>query len=216
MEPGIRVTVTPSQSSYFAGERFSATITFKNTRASRVEPGTLATIRTPSTIRTHKRGAHSISSAPLAKPPTSPGPSTPRTPTPSNYGRSYREMGEGSSRKGLIGIDAQQENGAGSSGWRGRHTNKALSVSISPQAMLGEAAVIKSASYATRSFLEDQQQSPHSPRTPSTLARLSSLPLSPDHPHARKKSVLDGSPLTQFEIQQAISPVAQPPYTTAG
>jgi hypothetical protein len=71
----IRVVVTPSQSSYFAGEPFSVTITFTNTRTPESLPP-----RSQAQSHTHKRGAHSISSAPLARPPTSPG--TPRTLTP--------------------------------------------------------------------------------------------------------------------------------------
>lgn len=71
----IQVVVTPSQSSYFAGEPFSVTITFTNTRTPESK-----TLRSHSQSNTHKRGAHSISSAPLARPPTSPG--TPRTSTP--------------------------------------------------------------------------------------------------------------------------------------
>ncbi|KAH0838701.1 Rgp1-domain-containing protein [Lanmaoa asiatica] len=63
LDPAIRVHVTPSQASYFAGEQFSVTITFTNTR----------TPESPKTKNSHKRGAHSISSAPLARPPTSPG-----------------------------------------------------------------------------------------------------------------------------------------------
>ncbi|EAU93381.2 hypothetical protein CC1G_04360 [Coprinopsis cinerea okayama7 len=55
----------------------------------------------------HKRGAHSISSAPLARPPTSPG--TPRSPviinTPSLMARAKSFSGDDrASRKGLVGI----------------------------------------------------------------------------------------------------------------
>jgi hypothetical protein len=92
-DAAIRVIVTPSQSSYFAGELFSVTITFTNARNPEALP-----LRTQS--HTHKRGAHSISSAPLARPPTSPG--TPRTavqaqPTRANNG------GPSIVRKGFIG-----------------------------------------------------------------------------------------------------------------
>jgi hypothetical protein len=93
LDSAIRVVVTPSQSSYFAGELFSVTITFTNTRSPESLP-----FRTQS--QAHKRGAHSISSAPLARPPTSPG--TPRTtvpviPTRANSG------GTNIVRKGFIG-----------------------------------------------------------------------------------------------------------------
>ena len=92
-DSGIRVVVTPSQSSYFAGESFSVNITFTNTRSPESLPP-----RPPS--HTHKRGAHSISSAPLARPPTSPGTqrtAVPALPTRSNSGGIHIV------RKGLIG-----------------------------------------------------------------------------------------------------------------
>jgi hypothetical protein len=92
-DSAIRVTVTPSQSSYFAGELFSITITFTNTR----NPESLP-LRTQS--HTHKRGAHSISSAPLARPPTSPG--TPRTAVPAAPTR-VNNGGTRIVRKGFIG-----------------------------------------------------------------------------------------------------------------
>ena len=93
LDSGIRVVVTPSQSSYFAGEPFSVTITFTNTRSPEFLP-----VRTAS--YTHKRGAHSISSAPLARPPTSPG--TPRTPVPA-IPTHANNGGASIARKGLIG-----------------------------------------------------------------------------------------------------------------
>lgn len=63
VEPTIRVHVSPSQASYFAGEPFSVTITFTNIR----------TPESPKAKNSHRRGVHSISSAPLARPPTSAG-----------------------------------------------------------------------------------------------------------------------------------------------
>ena len=63
VDPAVRVHVSPSQASYFAGEQFSVTITFTNTR----------TPESPKVKHSHRRGVHSISSAPLARPPTSPG-----------------------------------------------------------------------------------------------------------------------------------------------
>jgi len=56
----MEVTIAPSSSCYFAGEEFRVNITFTNSTA----PSAVA--------RSHRRG-HSISSAPLARPPTSPG-----------------------------------------------------------------------------------------------------------------------------------------------
>lgn len=97
-DEAIRVVVTPSQASYFAGEPFSVTITFTNTRT----PEAPAAPRSAS--HAHRRGAHSISSVPLARPPTSPG--TPRTVVPVFPSRAN---GGGSStrRKGLIGHNLQ-------------------------------------------------------------------------------------------------------------
>lgn len=94
IDEGIRVVVTPSQASYFAGEPFSVTITFTNTRTPE------APVAPRSASHAHRRGAHSISSVPLARPPTSPG--TPRTVVPVFTSRAN---GESSStrRKGLIG-----------------------------------------------------------------------------------------------------------------
>ncbi|OJT13198.1 hypothetical protein TRAPUB_10217 [Trametes pubescens] len=94
LDEAIRVVVTPSQASYFAGEPFSVTITFTNTRT----PEAPAVPRSAS--HAHRRGAHSISSVPLARPPTSPG--TPRTVVPVFPSRANGEGGS-TRRKGLIG-----------------------------------------------------------------------------------------------------------------
>ncbi|KAG2342648.1 Rgp1-domain-containing protein [Suillus weaverae] len=87
-DPSIKVNVSPSQSAYFAGEPFTVAITFTNTR-------------TPSAPvqKSHKRNAYSVSSAPLARPPTSPG----LSPRPPDF---VRALGIGigeEGRKGLIG-----------------------------------------------------------------------------------------------------------------
>ncbi|KAG8894689.1 hypothetical protein FRC01_012814, partial [Tulasnella sp. 417] len=80
---GIVIHVEPMQAAFFAGETFSAKITFTNTHI----PSTLASTQHPQSaiperpatttgvVFKHKRGAHSIAygSAPLANPPTSPG-----------------------------------------------------------------------------------------------------------------------------------------------
>ncbi|KAK2459798.1 hypothetical protein APHAL10511_008230 [Amanita phalloides] len=70
-ESPIRVVVAPAQSSYFAGETIAVTITFTNTHSP--DAVSIPTPTTATTLYTHKRGSHSISSAPLARPPTSPG-----------------------------------------------------------------------------------------------------------------------------------------------
>ena len=117
-DAGIRVAITPSQSAYFAGEPFSVTITFTNTRTPDAPPP-----RTASS-HTHKRAAHSISSAPLARPPTSPG--TPRTmisSIPSQLG-----MGDGPVvRRNLIGKLMSGEKDSVS-----KAQSRSLSVAIAP------------------------------------------------------------------------------------
>ena len=64
-DTGIRISVVPAQSAFFAGEDFKVTVTFTNTRSP-----TAPAKRTVS--HTHKRAVHSVSYAPLARPPTSP------------------------------------------------------------------------------------------------------------------------------------------------
>lgn len=133
-QTGIRIAIEPSQSAYFAGEPFTCTITFSNVRAgelTRPRPigGNIKTLSssavneggydlppTPSrttpttttTIHKHKRSSHSVSSVPLARPPTSPG--TPKTAAASSYGAftldtsaAPGEEGAQPQRKGLVG-----------------------------------------------------------------------------------------------------------------
>jgi len=90
----IRVAVTPSQSSCFAGEVMSIIVTFTNTNTSQ------ETSPSRTVSQTHKRSAHSISAVPLAQPPTSP--RSPRTVLPVIV---LRKPGESDviERKGLIG-----------------------------------------------------------------------------------------------------------------
>jgi hypothetical protein len=89
----IRVVVTPSQSSCFAGEMMSITITFTNTNTAQETSSRAAP-------HTHKRGAHSISAVPLAQPPTSP--RSPRTVLPVVVTRKPGES-DAIERKGIIG-----------------------------------------------------------------------------------------------------------------
>ncbi|TFK38749.1 Rgp1-domain-containing protein [Crucibulum laeve] len=187
-DSAIRVVVTPSQSSYFAGELFSVTITFTNTHSPEAGPS-------KPTSRTHKRGAHSISSAPLAQPPTSPG--TPRTPIAVRSAR-VKNGDDVPPRKGLIG-KPKPPTGAEQlpeliEQRRKRLLAKSLSVTIAPHELEGQMAegtLAKSASFAQPAF-EDVRSSPTSPHVPSPLARRQALTLASDHPHARKQSVLDG------------------------
>ncbi|KAL4255391.1 hypothetical protein AB1N83_013033 [Pleurotus pulmonarius] len=157
-DAAIQVVVTPSQSCYFAGESFAVQITFTNTRTPDAPPPRTAL------SHTHKRAAHSISSAPLARPPTSP--RTPRTmisSIPSQLG-----MGDGPVvRRNLIGKSMSGEKDSVS-----KAQSRSLSVAIAPY--------------------ELEEQLKRTASTPHSLARSSTLPLGPNHPHARKQSVFDG------------------------
>ncbi|KAF9475530.1 Rgp1-domain-containing protein [Pholiota conissans] len=211
VESPVRVVVTPSQSSYFAGEPFSVTITFTNTRSQEAGPSK------PSSLG-HKRGAHSISSAPLARPPTSPG--TPRSALNTTSIRTTKVVDELPRRKGFIGkpkvittplpqnsdplpdlIEQRRKR---------QLVPKSLSVSISPfdfESVLAEGITASSAPYSQQSF----QQTPTTPHIPSPLARTDALQLSSDHPHARKQSVLDGQ--FPLDITSPTSSVPPSPYT---
>ncbi|KAL1741437.1 Rgp1-domain-containing protein [Schizophyllum fasciatum] len=192
-ETGIRVVVTPAQSSYFAGEPFSVTVTFTNTRP----PATTNAPR--ASVSTHKRAAHSISSAPLARPPTSP--RTPRTPTPV-YAPSplSRPQNLVSGRKGLIGKRDEGETGA-------RTRQLSLSIDLRRQILEGgpKSATVESPRYsiadaASRPALE----------APRLNARSHTLPLASTHPHARKQSVLDG----QVQLPDASASPSTPSLDT--
>lgn len=154
-ESPVRVVVTPSQSSYFAGEPFSVTITFTNTRSQEAGPSKAAS-------HGHKRGAHSISSAPLARPPTSPG--TPRSALPTTSIRA-KAVDELPRRKGLIGkpklittVLPQNSEPLPELIEQRRKRQllpKSLSVSISPfefENVLDESITASSAPYSQRSF----------------------------------------------------------------
>ena len=118
----IRVAVTPSQSSCFAGEIMTMTVTFTNMNTAQ------QTFSSRAVSQTHKRSAHSISAVPLAQPPTSP--RSPRTVLPVI---TTRKPGESDvlERKGLVGRSER----------RMRNSNRSLSldmtfkgdVEVSPQ-----------------------------------------------------------------------------------
>lgn len=147
----IRVVVTPSQSAYFAGETLSVTITFTNTRTRSPEAGPNRS------ARTHKRASHSISSAPIARPPTSPaGLYKPQTPGPESPAIPSRQssLGDGTlpRRRGLIGKrdtvpDLVEQR-------RNKMLTKSLSLTISPHEDEDNLQA-KSASYLQRSFSID-------------------------------------------------------------
>lgn len=159
----IRVVITPSQSSFFAGELFSVTITFTNTQTP--EAGPSKPFEQPYTpTRTHKRGAHSISSAPLARPPTSPG--IPRTsPSPRKLTGFRDDALPG--RKGLIGTTkkAYQDGQLPELLERRRKKllAKSLSISVSSDEMeeqIGEgliAATPASAPFSQQAFPDTRQ-----------------------------------------------------------
>lgn len=152
----IRVVVTPSQSSYFAGEPFSVTITFTNTRSPEAGPSK------PSPL-THKRGAHSISSAPLARPPTSPG--TPRSANTPSLLKTQAQT-DVPRRKGLVGKKKPPPlplQGVGDLIEQRRKRQlapKALSVSLSSHELeneIGEGIIVSSSRYGQRSPFRDSE-----------------------------------------------------------
>lgn len=123
----IHVSVVPSQASYFAGEPFSVTITFTNTRS----PTQPTTVRSASQGSHHKRSAHSISSVPIARPPTSP--ATPRTIASTSFPRLDDETPV---RRGLIGLTGRNLNGGSRhslSESKRRTMGKSASTSFTPQ-----------------------------------------------------------------------------------
>lgn len=153
----MEVTITPSSSVYFAGEQLKVTITFTNLTA-------------PSAVtKPHRRG-HSISSAPLARPPTSPGvfthkyaPSSPAiapTTGPLNAPR----------RRGLVGHTAPLDS---PSTTRSKQTMtfKSTSTTISKSEIAHLALENASAASAKN------------------RKALSEKPFPANHPHARKVSV---------------------------
>jgi len=71
----VEVTIGGCESSYFAGEQVELTITFTNTYTRPSSSNSTAPLspQPPRSPNSHRRGTHSISSAPLPRPPTSPG-----------------------------------------------------------------------------------------------------------------------------------------------
>jgi hypothetical protein len=148
----IRIVITPSQSSFFAGEPFSVRITFTNTRSP------AETVSAKPSLLSHKRGSHSISSAPLARPPTSPG--TPRSVVvPAVLSATKGSSHDGPRRKNLIGepsavlSDDEQLPGLIERRRRRQLAPKSLSVSISPYDAFG---VISSAPASQKSFSQGE------------------------------------------------------------
>jgi RAB6A-GEF complex partner protein 2 len=119
----LRIVVTPSQSSYFAGEPLSVTITITNTRSPQSQQ-----VAPPRS--THKRSAHSVSSARLARPPTSPGlPKTPLTAA----SRQPPPKGSAPTRKHLIGTTTLNNAPPGERSLERPISTRSLSVDIRSQ-----------------------------------------------------------------------------------
>lgn len=77
----VQISIKPCRSAYFAGERLSVIIQVSNTRRSAI-PLRQNALLSPATGRSqHRRSSHSISSAPISRPPTSPGAQKPASPT---------------------------------------------------------------------------------------------------------------------------------------
>jgi RAB6A-GEF complex partner protein 2 len=122
-DTALRIVVTPSQSSYFAGETLSVTIAITNTRSLQAQ------VVPPRSTHTHKRSAHSVSSARLARPPTSPG--LPKSPSNAVGPRPYPPPKPSApTRKGLIGITSPDREPRGESVLARRVAAKSLSVDI--------------------------------------------------------------------------------------
>lgn len=184
LDAALRVVVTPSQSSYFAGEPLSVTITITNVRSP------AAQVAPPRS--THKRSAHSVSSARLARPPTSPGlPKSPLTAPP----RHVPVSRSAPTRKGLIGTTPPRNGCPDVSGSERRVSARSLSVDIPfhelPNPFPDDT---KKASLLRTTHLAGQS----SPHASSPLARTSTTLVPPNHPHARKPSVADApAPIPQ-------------------
>ncbi|KAI0651411.1 Rgp1-domain-containing protein [Trametes meyenii] len=208
IDEAIRVVVTPSQASYFAGETFSVTITFTNTRT----PEAPAAPR--SATHAHKRGAHSISSVPLARPPTSPG--TPRTVVPVFPSRANGENGS-TRRKGLIGhgLPPKPFNEPPSADVLRKRflASRSLSVDLTPHELSPRdqsTETVSPSSPISPSVNNVPAPAPSPAQTVAPLARVPSLP--PNHPHARKNSILDGQlQLQDLRIPSSPSPLSATP-----
>jgi hypothetical protein len=180
VDPAVRVHVSPAQAAYFAGEPFAVTITFANTR----------TPETPRPRHAHKRGVHSISSAPLARPPTSPGvprPSAlPPVPAPPSAPARKRLVGHN-----MATVLEQRRQSL-------LEQSRSLSIDI-PAAELPDDTTDESASRYVRAYNEFSAcadicappRSPHPGLPMSPLTRSPDFQLPPHHPHVRKQSVTD-------------------------
>ncbi|KAF8551929.1 Rgp1-domain-containing protein [Imleria badia] len=193
VDPAIRVHVSPSQASYFAGEQFSVTITFVNTR----------TPESPKTKNSHRRGVHSISSAPLARPPTSPG-----IPRPTALPPVAAPVNNAPARKRLVGQLPGKTDMATVLEQKRQsllEKSRSLSIDIPASDVFPNAndTADESASRYVRAY--NEFSSPGVPTTISPLTRSPDFQLPPHHPHARKQSVTDVQ-IHLNEVQQLSPP----------
>ena len=98
LDSGIRVVVTPSQASYFAGESFTVAVALTNVRTPAAPPVSRS-VSQSATPLAHRRGAHSVSYVPMARPPTSPGIRSAIPPAPSRPTNGAASV----IRRGLVG-----------------------------------------------------------------------------------------------------------------
>ncbi|KAF8584974.1 Rgp1-domain-containing protein [Ramaria rubella] len=190
---GIHVVIQPSQSSYFAGEPFTCTVTFTNTRSA-IPLQPVRSLSASFTPR-HKRAAHSVSSAPLARPPTSPG--TPKTAQPFLTQQSREEdRGDIARRRGLIGKPASVATAVLEQ--KRRTPTRSLSVDFSPQDLAKRLDDTDLLRPGTLLRSQSEHPLPSSPRISSPLAtREHGSALPPSHPHARKPSVVSDDVASQ-------------------
>ncbi|EJT98979.1 Rgp1-domain-containing protein [Dacryopinax primogenitus] len=206
-DAGIQVTVTPAQSAFFAGETFTVSVTFTN--AHRAAPPR-SQPRSASAAQTHRRGVQSVSSVPLARPPTSPG--SPQTANALTAGFLALEDTPQRKRRGLVGHEGLQNPrvfavATESSARRRRFTPKSLSVSITANELVER--LVGRTGNSTPSSPECEaggaaslrgSNAPFASHNLSSRARNAALPIHPAHPHARKQSVQD------FQAQEVSTP----------
>ncbi|KAJ3529575.1 hypothetical protein NM688_g7836 [Phlebia brevispora] len=225
IDQAIRVVVSPSQASYFAGEPFVVTVTITNLRTPQATGPPRSVSNSP---YYHKRGAHSVSYVPMARPPTSPGIRT-ALPVPRQSGETDTLM-----RKGVIGRSHLSHNDLTppqpDAVKKRPVVNKSLSVSITthdlPEEVLQDAKgkspvrSLNTSSYVCECSEADlyftgllTSPAPSSPLVPSPLGRSSTVPV--NHPHARKHSVLlDGEVQVQDVHPSVPLPTPNPSSST--
>ncbi|GJE89181.1 hypothetical protein PsYK624_052760 [Phanerochaete sordida] len=194
LDGAIRVTATPSQASYFAGDTFTVTITITNIRRPEAPPAARS-VSQSAAVYGHKRGAHSVSYVPMARPPTSPGIRSALPAATTNTVGSSKPV----VRRGLVG-KSQSANGFSKleepedQARRRVNLTKSLSVSLGVQDFQSNGTEDLKGKSPLRA-LQSSLPTPTSPRVSSPLARSASVPV--NHPHARKQSILDGQAQVQ-------------------